>query len=101
MRHEVPVGAAATLVAEDSNVTALKHLEALNELHCAVLTNAGYDGSLLRNVAPTRETYVAVTHVPILLSVSMQSRRPRQQVKCSMPQEEDTSTAMNFSKPKN
>jgi hypothetical protein len=64
IRHEVPVGAAAAIVAgeeQDPGITQLQSLETLNRFYCDLLTTFGCDGSKLRIDAPTRVTYVAVT----------------------------------------
>jgi hypothetical protein len=64
IRHEVPVGAAAAIVAgeeQDPGITQLQSLETFNRFYCDLLTTFGCDGSKLRIDAPTRVTYVAVT----------------------------------------
>jgi hypothetical protein len=63
VRREIPVGAAAALApsTEDEQLLQLKQIEALNGSCCDILSSAGFDGDLLRNKAPWRITYVAVT----------------------------------------
>jgi hypothetical protein len=45
---------------EDEGITKLKALETLNGFYCDILTANGFEGSLMRMMAPTRNTYVAV-----------------------------------------
>ena len=64
IRHEVPVGNAASLlvgVAPDPEVEHLKWLESINQFYCDILNTNGYDGDKLRKEAPKRTMYVAVT----------------------------------------
>jgi hypothetical protein len=63
--HEIPVGAAAQLLEEESEPNAaienLKHLEEMNKFHCDMLNANGFNGDKLQLEAPKRKTYVAVT----------------------------------------
>jgi hypothetical protein len=67
VRQEVPVGAAATVAAasgmshEAEGIAHLQSLQAMNVWYCDLLNANGFDGTVLRKDAPTRETYVAVT----------------------------------------
>jgi hypothetical protein len=63
VRREIPIGIAAELApeTEDEQLQQLKQIEAINTSCCDILSSAGFDGDLLRNKAPRRIAYVAVT----------------------------------------
>jgi hypothetical protein len=64
VRVEVPVGDAASLVANeppDPKIEQLKQLESMNRFYCQILLSNGFESKFLRKDAPTRTTYVAVT----------------------------------------
>lgn len=64
VRHEVPTGDAATIVAhdvEDPKVAELRRLEGMNHFYCDILLTHGFNSIGLRLDAPKRVTYVGNT----------------------------------------
>jgi hypothetical protein len=73
VRQEVPVGAAATVAAasgmshEAEGIAHLQSLQAMNVWYYDLLNANGFDGTVLRKDAPTRETFMLLSQSLFLM----------------------------------